>query len=243
MGHSTGVYEASKNRLKRKSGGLRRRLASYIEQLEGFRSIQYGNEKDLEQFAGLLDVAIINLRESRQYHELGTGSLYVKLQRKLPEMMSASYHRWIFENNHLESVETLRDWLVQEVEFQTIAAETIKGIMDQKKMKHSMGSFFSDQKTSSFRRCKICNGKHGIWSCEVFQRMDISNKWNAVKKEKLCFCCLGDDHYSKDCKRRRKCGVQDCDKGFHKLLHFQKMVRQKGVEMEQVDKIRLDQTK
>ena len=78
------------------------------------------------------------------------------------------------------------------------------GYNESKKMKHSNGSFFSDQKTSSFRRCKICNGKHGIWSCEVFQRMDINNKWNAVKKEKLCFCCLGDDHYSKDCKRRRK---------------------------------------
>ena len=89
-------------------------------------------------------------------------------------------------------------------------------------MKHSNGSFFSDQKTPSFRRCKICNGKHGIWSCEVFQRMDINNKWNAVKKEKLCFCCLGDDHYSKDCKRGRKCEVQDCDKVHHKLLRFQK---------------------
>ena len=75
-----------------KSGGLRRRLTLYIEQLEGFRSIQYGNAKDLEQFADLLDVAIINLRESRQYHELGTESLYVKLQRKLPEMMLANYH-------------------------------------------------------------------------------------------------------------------------------------------------------
>ena len=105
----------------------------YIEQLKGFRSIQYGNAKDLEQFSDLLDVAIINLRESRQNHELGTGSLYVKLQRKLPEMMLASYHRWIFENNHLESVETLRDWIVQEAEFQTIAAETIKGIMNKKK--------------------------------------------------------------------------------------------------------------
>ena len=42
------------------------------------------------------------------------------------------------------------------------------------------------------------------------------------KKEKLCFCCLGDDYYSKDCKRRRKCGVQDCNKGHRKLLHFQK---------------------
>ena len=75
-----------------------------------------------------MDVAIINLRESCQYLELGTGSLYVKLQRKLPEVMLASYHRRILENNHLESVETLRDWIVQEAQFQTIAAETIKGI-------------------------------------------------------------------------------------------------------------------
>ena len=52
--------------------------------------------------------------------------------------------------------------------------------------------------------------------------MDINNKCSTVKKEKLCFCCLGDDHYSKNCKRRRKCGVQDCDKDHHKLLHFQK---------------------
>ena len=33
---------------------------------------------------------------------------------------------------------------------------------------------------------------------------------------------MGDDHYSKDCKRRRKCGVLDFDEGHHKLLHFQK---------------------
>ena len=49
--------------------------------------------------------------------------------------------------------------------------------------------------------------------------MDINNKWSAVKKGKLF---LGDDHYSKDCRRRRKCGVQDCDKDHRKLLHFQK---------------------
>ena len=103
--HSAGAYEASKNRLESKFGESRRRLAIYIEQLEGFRSIQYGNAKDVEEFSDLLDVAIINLRESQQYHELGTGPLYMKLQRKLPEMMLANYHRWIFENNHFESIE------------------------------------------------------------------------------------------------------------------------------------------
>ena len=97
--HLAGAYEASKNRLERKFGGSQR-LAMYIEQLEGFRSIQYGNAKDLGQFSDLLDVAIINLRESYQYHELGTRLLYVKLQRKVSEIILSNYHRWIFENNH-----------------------------------------------------------------------------------------------------------------------------------------------
>ena len=91
--HSSGAYEASKNRFERTFGGLHRRLTLYIEQLEGFRSKQYGNAKDLEQFLYLLDVAILNLRESHQYHKLETGSLYVKPQRNLPEMMLASYYR------------------------------------------------------------------------------------------------------------------------------------------------------
>ena len=54
-----------------------------------------------------------------------------------------------------------------------------------KKKKHSNGSFFSDLKTSNFRQCKVFNRKHGVSSCEVFQRMNINNKWNTVKKEKL----------------------------------------------------------
>ena len=111
-------------------------------------------------------------------------------------------------------------------------------------MKRSNGSFFSDQKTPSFRRCKICNGKHGIWSCEVFQRMDINNKWNAVKKEKLCFCCLGDDHYSKDSKEEENVEYKIVTRVITSCYIFRrKMIQQKEVEMEQVDKIRLDQTK
>ena len=81
------------------------------------------------------DVLIINLRKPHLYHKLETGSSYVRLQRKLPEMMLASYHRWLIENNHLESVEILRDWIVQKVESQTISVEIIKDITNQKKKK------------------------------------------------------------------------------------------------------------
>ena len=62
LGHSAAAYEAAKSRLERKYGGTRRQIALYIEELESFRPIRMGDAKDLERFADLLDIAVINLK-------------------------------------------------------------------------------------------------------------------------------------------------------------------------------------
>lgn len=93
LGYSATAYEAAKDRLERKYGGKRRQIAIYLEDLEQFRNLRPGNAKDLEQFADLLEIAVINLKEAGQHYELGADSLYTKLQRKLPQSMLARYHR------------------------------------------------------------------------------------------------------------------------------------------------------
>ena len=120
--------EAAKDRLERKFGGRRRQIAIYLEELEQFRQIRTGNAKDIEEFADLLDIAMINLQEAGHHHELGDGSLYNKLQRKIPEAMLARYQRWLFEHNKEESVVSLRTWILQEAEFQTVASEKVRGV-------------------------------------------------------------------------------------------------------------------
>ena len=42
--------------------------------------------------------------------------------------MLARYLRWIFENSLSESVLTLRTWVIQDSEFQTVASETVHGV-------------------------------------------------------------------------------------------------------------------
>ena len=92
LGHSAAAYEAAKDRLDRKFGGQRRQISLYLEELENFRLIRAGNSKDIEKFADLLDVAVVNLREAGRNEELGNGSFYIKLQRKMTESMLARYH-------------------------------------------------------------------------------------------------------------------------------------------------------
>ena len=90
----------------------------YLEDIDNFRPIRPGNPKDIEKFADLLDVAIVNLKEANRLEELQDGLLYMKLQKKLPATILTTYHRWIFENRKNESVENLREWAIQESEFQ-----------------------------------------------------------------------------------------------------------------------------
>ena len=89
----------------------------------------------MEKYADLLDIAIVNLKEANRFEELQDGLLYMKLQKKLPASMLTRYHRWIYENHKIESVEVLREWVIQETEFQTEAIETIQGLSRKQDMR------------------------------------------------------------------------------------------------------------
>ena len=128
LGHSAAAYETAKERLERKFGGKRRQIALHLEELENFKPLRPGNARDLERLADLLDVTVVNLKEAGRHEELGSGSLYLSLCKKLTEAMLAHYHRWIHENGRWQSVETLREFIIQEAEFQTVASETIHGL-------------------------------------------------------------------------------------------------------------------
>ncbi|CAG2211556.1 unnamed protein product [Mytilus edulis] len=99
----------------------------------------------------------------------------------MTESMLSRYHRWIFESGKTESVECLREWILQEAEFQTIASETIHGLSantssnSQRNYKGNrrdgFRTFFGESQNESYtgnRMCKCCNGNHGVWStCNI----------------------------------------------------------------------------
>lgn len=128
LGHSKASYEATKERLERKFGGSRRQVAIYLEELDNFRVMKYEAALLIEKFADLLDVAVLNMKEANRADDLGDGSLYLRLYKKMPVAMLARYHRWIAKNHATESVEILKDWLNQEAVYHTIAHETISGL-------------------------------------------------------------------------------------------------------------------
>jgi hypothetical protein len=70
--------------------------------------VRAGNPRDADKLADLLDIVVINMKETGRIEELGDGSLYIKIQKKLTENMLTDYRRWIHERNKVENVEVLR---------------------------------------------------------------------------------------------------------------------------------------
>ena len=228
LGHSAAAYTAAKSRLDRKYVGKRRQLAMYLE-VENAPPVRTGNAQDLEKFADLLDVTVINLKAAGKV-ELGAGSFYTKLQRKLPPKMLTEYHRWAHEKGKEQCLETLLAWAIQEAEFHTIATETVHGLEGRHassgvREKKDSGRTYVGASTASSnavsrsKSCGVCGDLHGPWACQVFKQMDATQRWAKAKKLGLCCRCLGHGHQGRSCQRTRTCGIDGCEDNHHRLLH------------------------
>ena len=133
--------------------------------------------------------------------------------------MLTHYHRWIHENGCWQSLETLREFIIQESEFQTVTSETIHSLSKRGYKKDSGVTSSVNQRRVGFRPCKVCSGHHGVWRCDTFKALNPRARQEAAKSLKLCYRCLGGDHNGETCVRSRICGINNCKNTHNRLLH------------------------
>ena len=127
-------------------------------------------------------------------------------------------------------MESLREWVLQEAEFQTKALEAVYGLTNtrqgqletRRSRRENPHTYFgrpnvteSGTERQNLRVCKVCSKSHGAWACPEFKQMEIQNRWDCAKKHKLCFRCLGDGHLGQFCNRTRVCGIDNCKQVHH----------------------------
>ena len=66
--------------------------------------------------------------------------------------------------------------------------------------------------------CPLADRAHKIWNCPVFKNVNVNDRYAAVRKQRLCYGCLGKGHSIKDYKVNA-CGIYGCIKKHNRLLH------------------------
>ncbi|XP_062558170.1 uncharacterized protein LOC134223049 [Armigeres subalbatus] len=96
---------------------------------------------------------------------------------------------------------------------------------------HTHSSDTSDQASLSTnvpqrekKPCRICGRcDYRIRNCEAFKRLRLPERWEAVRKWKLCYLCLN-EHGSARCKLNFRCNVNRCNERHNPLLHIDQTV-------------------
>jgi hypothetical protein len=91
--------------------------------------------------------------------------------------------------------------------------------------KNSVTSFATNSAVSTPmykppRKCYCCSGSCvDLASCTKFTAMNLNDRVQFVKKNKLCFNCLKGNHFSNVCRKQAGCNVTECKSKHHFLLH------------------------
>ena len=82
----------------------------------------------------------------------------------------------------------------------------------------SASSNVKETKQTQSDHCPLADGTHTIWSCPLFRNMSVNDRYAAVRKQRLCYRCLGEGHAINNCKVNAY-GINGCTKKQNRLLH------------------------
>ena len=181
---SKGAYKEAKATLKRKFDGDRWQIQNYLDELRNMKPLQELEIENVEKFTDRLVNTVVMLKEQSQWSKLKPNSmLYTLLLEKILRLMLSNYFWWVTEHHREESLEMLRDWMVDETEYHVHALESREGLAESNQKRP-----FDERQQCSFTTM-VGNGRSHFENCRA------------------CVCCEKMGHHVWDCYKFNKSGV------------------------------------
>lgn len=114
--------------------------------------------------------------------------------------------------NSMPTLKNLLDFLIK----QCVFLETLD------KGKHTTPSNVKSHVVIDKLECPLCKGNHLVFRCQTFLNLNAKERFDRIKKLKLCINCLKQKHYNKVCKSSN---CKKCNKPHNTLLHFDRNIQ------------------
>ncbi|KAI8116870.1 hypothetical protein CVS40_11135 [Lucilia cuprina] len=164
---------------------------------------------DLPQFSGVAEdwpLFIANFKDTTNMYKYSNRQNLMRLQKCLQGQARVAMRIKPFP-----SIIDFSDWLSDTAIIVSLMPSISSQIVQPKPM-------MVIDKTKKVQ-CVICKDDHSIVKCKEFENMPLSTRWEKVKQLKLSFSCLHKGHGTAVCRNKKSCGIEDCRKNHHKILH------------------------
>ncbi|XP_065363858.1 uncharacterized protein LOC135957111 [Calliphora vicina] len=159
------------------------------------------------------------LESANGYQHLSNPTLMEELVQKLPMSKRLDWAQFASTLPQLPTILDYSTWLQRVANLvRSVQISSSSGNRSSSDPKRKVVLYASDGPERQLK-CFYCVGPHKIFDCKKFLELSVPNRWSEVKRLKLCFSCLSGGHSSKDCRRRKQCPVEKCQRNHNKLLH------------------------
>ena len=231
IGYSGQLYSAAWNILERKFGRPHVIIDAQLESLRKANQVKPHDSTSLINFSVILSNFVNVLKEYKHIGDLQSSSTLYLAVDKLPQVLK---EKWLFyvddKDKDWPDLIMFEKWLSQ-MAFVREGFSAFKGerkeedrLNTNREKRFSKTSNFSassnpqETKQTQSDHCPLADGTHKIWNCPSCKNMSVNDRYVAVRKERLCYGCLGKGHAIKDCKVKA-CGINGCTKKHNRLLH------------------------
>ena len=231
MGYSGQFYSAAWNILERKFGRPHVIIDAQLESLRKANQVKPHDSTSLINFSVIVSNFVNVLKEYKHIGDLLSSSTLYMAVDKLPQVLKEKW--WFYVDDKDE------DWpdlimfekRLSRMAFVHEGFSAFKGERKEEDRRNgnrekqfsktsnfSASSNLQETKQTQSDHCPLADGTHKIWNCPSFKNMSVNDRYVAVRRERLCYGCLGKGHSIKDCKVK-VCGINGCTKKHNRLLH------------------------
>ena len=242
LGYTAEMYNVAWNVLVRNFGKPQMVVNAQLKRIYSFPPMKPYDGAALIKFARIVSSCVNVLTQFNYVGDLNSEGVLGSATRKLTLDTKTKWLTYVKQMNLCQpGLAVFSEWLNDIADVQDELLLSSNPNADRAKSNYkekAKGSTFATSTTNTTsdnskyqRECALKDGKHPIWKCEKFKKMNVEERGQKAKELKLCFKCLSDAHQMRNCSGRL-CDVNGCGKPHHRLLHrtYKNVERKKNVE-------------
>ena len=247
LGYTAEMYNVAWNVLVRNFGKPQMVVNAQLKRIYSFPPMKPYDGAALIKFARIVSSCVNVLTQFNYVGDLNSEGVLGSATRKLTLDMKTKWLTHVKQMNlYQPGLAVFSEWLNDIADVQDELLLSSNPNADRAKSNYkekAKGSTFATSTTNTAsdnskyqRECALKDGKHPIWKCEKFKKMNVEERGQKAKELKLCFKCLSDAHQMRNCSGRL-CDVNGCGKPHHRLLHRPYKNEDQKQNVENVDEV------
>lgn len=213
-------------------------IESLIAKAKDVPPLKYDRPETIVKFGLAVNNLVFTIKSLNVLEHLFNPYLLKELKMKLPVPYQTKWLEWVkAAPTRKEDLYHFGEWMKKETE---IACElcpvssqskedsaTSKSNRNGRKFRRDekVLAAAEDKKAKSPRskeqsKCAFCEKpKHGVANCRAFEKISVDERWKWCREKKACFVCFDRTHTMFKCRKSKPCGVEECRRKHHPLLH------------------------